>query len=188
MTEVFVSVLAAHDSSLCHTVHLIQNHQGGADESSLYYLPSCCSLTVSASFFLNSSKDSNKERETENKRKGKRKTRKGVEGQYGSSWRLSLVWHEKPWELRKLVGLFWVGSSGHISDCGMKWERPHGAAIDGGKAGERLLRSKLGEKPLNKISGRRVSGSTDQWIRWQIRVIKAFYQSYFVFINLKVGS
>lgn len=52
------------------------------------------------------------------------------------------------------LGLFWVRSSGHISDCGMKRERPRGAAIDGGEADQWLLRSKLEEKTFNKMSNK----------------------------------
>lgn len=42
------------------------------------------------------------------------------------------------------IGPFWVRSSGHISDCGMKPERPQDAEMNGETVHHLLLRSESG--------------------------------------------
>lgn len=100
---------------------------------------SCC-LIVSALFLLSrveqTESQKKKEQETEDK--------KAIH-EYCCMFDVKSPENSENW-----LGPFWVRSSGHISDCGMKQERPQDAEMDGGMVDHLLLRSKSGGNHINK--------------------------------------
>lgn len=90
--------------SLCSNVHLIHNCRWSwlspfeplTSPAALSVYPPLCSVPLVKE--SNQGKDRGNKRESENENKDREE-----EGQYGNSWRLPCVWHEKPWELRKLA-------------------------------------------------------------------------------------
>lgn len=104
-------------------------------------------------FFLNKERLSKQWKDRGHKRRGKMRRRKAKEGQCGNSWRLLYVWREKALRTQEIgLAYFGLGALGISVTVGWNERGPRGAATDGGQAVQWLLRSKLGEKPFNKMS------------------------------------
>lgn len=164
--------------SLCPTVHLIHNCWWSW-LSPFEPLTSHVALSMYPPLFcVPLVKESDQETDRGNKRESENENKdREEEGQYGNSWRLQYVSHEKPWELRKLAwpilneelwAYQWLWDEMRDAPrCSNWWSRgrPVAAKVKTGreKNGTKGLSKQNGCEKEHLFQGQLISGFSKRW-------------------------